>query len=1100
MGVAMQVAVRERTAVGELDAPRAATRAASLTRFHQRIAAEALTAKSGVGASRLAPALAQSAVDLNPHQIEAAAFALSSMATGGCVLADEVGLGKTIEAGLVLAQLAAEGRGRILILVPASLRNQWRDELSGKFGLESSVVDGVSARAAEKHGLKVNPFDTGGIVIASHAFAALRWDEVARVPWDLAVIDEAHRLRNAYRRDHKTGQALRKALRKCPKLLLTATPLQNDVMELLGLTSFIDDALLGTEDTFRLQFASGELTEDKAADLQERLGHVVIRTLRRQVKEYVKFTARRSLVEDFAPTAEEQELYDRVSEYLRREDAVAIPQSRRALLVLVYRKILASSTFALSHTLTKLADSLEGKLAGAECAAGADAFVDLSGFEEEAEEWSGSGKDDGKPRGAAAVNRMRDELSELRACAKLAASIRVNAKGDALERGLDRAFTVARACGWPQKAVVFTEFRRTQDYLKKILEARGYTTTSLSGDSGDADKRQALVEEFRNRTADPAHDRGGRRGPEPPVLQPRGELRPALEPAARRAAHRPLPSLRAAARRPRPQLPQPAERRRRPPVRPPLAEAGALRRRLRLVGRDPGRARERHRLRGTRPRHLPVVPLGRGDRRRLQRAPQGPGRTASRPGSPPRARSCSRSSTARCAASSASPRRSPARRWRSARPTRRPSCGACSRRASRRPLPEPPPGEARSKARRARLAKAAAEAVKTRPQEAVALLEVDARALPAQLQELAGCEGWWFAYKFGFDALACEERVAHVILWADGDRYRALPADATEAFAALPAREAKGGPRGGAIPMGTAQEDALAALSSRLLGDFAERSGASYDEQRERWDRSVEDGLIAQRRLADDAREAWSRARAALHDKSELPLRDRAGAPGACGARVPAPARRPASHRGAALWREGPGARRAEEEGGDAGAAEPGGHGLLAVRVGRLVQPLTLPSSPEGRGSRGIVRIERSASPSPSLLGEESGRVRGIVRIERPVSLAPRSGERAGERGRTHLPRVRGGGLQQEVDRDVDPARTGPREARAGDDAHDAAGEAVVLDRVRRHADALAGGEVHLRHQRAVEAGVLPERLLVAALQVGAVASSACRASRPPAP
>ena len=325
MGVGMQVAVRERTVMGELDTPRAAPRAASLTRFHQRISAEALTAKSGVGASRLAPALAQSAVDLNPHQIEAAAFALSSMATGGCVLADEVGLGKTIEAGLVLAQLAAEGRGRILILVPASLRNQWRDELSSKFGLESTVVDGISARAAEKHGLKVNPFDTGGIVVASHAFAALRWDEVARVPWDLAVIDEAHRLRNAYRRDHKTGQALRKALRKCPKLLLTATPLQNDVMELLGLTAFIDDALLGTEEAFRLQFASGELTEDKAADLQERLGHVVIRTLRRQVKEYVKFTARRSLVEDFAPTPEEQELYDRVSEYLRREDAVAIP-------------------------------------------------------------------------------------------------------------------------------------------------------------------------------------------------------------------------------------------------------------------------------------------------------------------------------------------------------------------------------------------------------------------------------------------------------------------------------------------------------------------------------------------------------------------------------------------------------------------------------------------------------------------------------------------------------------------------------------------------------------------------------------------------------
>src|SRR5512146_56832 len=313
MGGVSQVVSRARA-----DRPR-------LTGFHQRIAAEALTTRGGGGASRLAPALAHSAVDLNPHQIEAAALALASLATGGCVLADEVGLGKTVEAGLVLAQLAAEGRGRALILVPASLRVQWRDELRSKFDLDATVVDGASARAREKDGPARNPFDTGGIVIASHPFAALHGQAVERVAWDVAVIDEAHRLRNAYRREHKTGQALRKALRRCTKLLLTATPLQNDVMELLGLTSFIDDALLGTEDAFRLQFATGELTDDRAADLKERLGHVVVRTLRRQVKEYVKFTARRSLVEDFAPTSEEQELYDRVSEYLRRDDAVAIP-------------------------------------------------------------------------------------------------------------------------------------------------------------------------------------------------------------------------------------------------------------------------------------------------------------------------------------------------------------------------------------------------------------------------------------------------------------------------------------------------------------------------------------------------------------------------------------------------------------------------------------------------------------------------------------------------------------------------------------------------------------------------------------------------------
>ncbi len=139
------------------------------------------------------------------------------------------------------------------------------------------MVDGESARSRPG-----NPFDRPGVVIASTAFAALRSEELGRVPWDLAVLDEAHRMRNAWRRDHRTGQALRRALRRAPKLLLTATPLQNDLMELLGLSAFLDETLLGDEDSFRLRYASGELTADRAAELQARLAPVVFRTLRRQ--------------------------------------------------------------------------------------------------------------------------------------------------------------------------------------------------------------------------------------------------------------------------------------------------------------------------------------------------------------------------------------------------------------------------------------------------------------------------------------------------------------------------------------------------------------------------------------------------------------------------------------------------------------------------------------------------------------------------------------------------------------------------------------------------------------------------------------------------
>ncbi|HTP24991.1 MAG TPA: SNF2-related protein [Anaeromyxobacteraceae bacterium] len=867
MGVeGLGVAVHQRMATGDRGK-------ASLTRFHQRVAAEELSSRSGQGAFRLAPALAQSAVDLNPHQIEAAAFALSSLPTGGCILADEVGLGKTVEAGLVLAQLATEGRGRALVLVPASLRAQWRTELKTKFGLESVVAEGVSARTHERRGRLASPFEQGGIIIASHLFAALRVHEVARVRWDLAVIDEAHRLRNAYRRDHKTGQALRKALRKCPKLLLTATPLQNDLMELLGLTGLIDDALLGSEDAFRAQFATGELTADKAADLRERLAPVVIRTLRRQVKEHVKFTARRSLVEDFAPTSEEQRLYDRVSAYLRREDAMGIPRSRRALLVLVYRKILASSTFALSQTLHRLADSLEAKLAGAECAARVDAFLELADFEEEAEEWTTHGQEERLPAAAAALSRMRDELAELRACANLAGSVRSNAKGEALLRGLDRVFTVARACGWPEKAVVFTEFRRTQDYLRQILQTRGHSVTCLAGDSGGVDRRQALVDQFKRETQILLMTEAGAEGLnlqfcnlvvnfDLPWNPQRLEQR--IGRCHRYGQQRDVLVLNFLNRQN-------------------AADArlyDLLSQKLALFDGVFGSSDEILGALGSgldfEKRILDIYQSCRSpeeiDRAFLALREDLDGRIAAR----------------LCAARALLFERFDGEVRARLRLAEKAAREAVARREEDEealvrsvfdgehppPVPAPEDGD-RPVGRRARLAKAAAEAVRAQTREAVSFLEIDARALPASLCELRGREGWWFAYKFSFEALAAEEVVAHVVLFVDGDRYLSLQGDATDCFARLPARELRAIPLGCGLPVDGAQEEALAALFSRLATFFAERNGAIYDEARERLDRSTEDALSPARKQAEDAREAWARARAALCDGTDLPLRDR---------------------------------------------------------------------------------------------------------------------------------------------------------------------------------------------------------------------------------
>lgn len=166
--------------------------------------AHALSLQEPEGIGRLSQSLFDAQVDLNPHQIEAALFALQSPLSKGVILADEVGLGKTIEAGLVLCQLWAEKKRRILIICPASIRKQWALELQEKFHLPCRVLDTPAYRKLKKDG-NPRPFDAKVILICSYAFANRHQDEIRSIPLDLAVIDEAHKLRNCHRPSNKTG-------------------------------------------------------------------------------------------------------------------------------------------------------------------------------------------------------------------------------------------------------------------------------------------------------------------------------------------------------------------------------------------------------------------------------------------------------------------------------------------------------------------------------------------------------------------------------------------------------------------------------------------------------------------------------------------------------------------------------------------------------------------------------------------------------------------------------------------------------------------------------------------------------------------------------
>jgi len=420
-------------------------------------------------------ALFDAAVDLNPHQIEAALFALQSPLSKGVILADEVGLGKTIEAGIVLCQFWAERKRRLLVICPASIRKQWALELEEKFNLPATVLDARSWREALREGR--NPLQHRSIVIMSFHFASTMREEIRTVGWDLVIIDEAHKLRNAYRPSNKVGQGVRWATEDRRKLLLTATPLQNSLLELYGLSTLIDEHLFGDLNSFRAMYASAGSNLDA---LRQRLAGFCKRTLRNQVTEYIRYTERRPITIPFTPTDEEHALYEAVSTFLQREDSYALPHRQRHLTALLLRKLLASSSSAIAATLDKLRQRLE-TLRDAQQLADDPEFAEELVRDEEIEddlldEILANGAEEEGPPPPPVIDRARlkDEIQTLAALAARAREIPVDTRTGALLTALDSGFRELAATGAPRKALVFTESRRTQDYLKSYLEAHGY--------------------------------------------------------------------------------------------------------------------------------------------------------------------------------------------------------------------------------------------------------------------------------------------------------------------------------------------------------------------------------------------------------------------------------------------------------------------------------------------------------------------------------------------------------------------------------------------------------------------------------------------------
>ena len=403
-----------------------------LTPYHARYFALLLTRRS-VGVERYLPALSTASIDLHPHQIDAAVFATRSPFRDGVILADEEGLGKTVEAGIALLQAYLEKKTRLLVLCPPPLVEYWRNELRSKFSLPVVGLDELD--------------DSGGVVVLSYQKAYRQAGNLAAVPWDLCVLDEAHLIANAGPSGHMQANALQEALHRRPKYLVTATPMQNSLLDLYYLVRFIDDTTFPSDpEDFRARYMARKTHRDELANRAQMLCQ---RTLRRQAltMPFIKRTARTIIV---PPSPEEEALSRRLSLYFHRENLVAFPRVKEHRIRLTYWKMLASSPSALHASLLRLCERLADN-----------------------------------PEAA-------DELRELREIAAMTERIAPGSRATVFLDALNDAIWRLREAGVPERAVIFSENTDTLDSIRKLLCGHGYRPEDIVGYYGGSRSKHAL--------------------------------------------------------------------------------------------------------------------------------------------------------------------------------------------------------------------------------------------------------------------------------------------------------------------------------------------------------------------------------------------------------------------------------------------------------------------------------------------------------------------------------------------------------------------------------------------------------------------------------
>jgi SNF2 family DNA or RNA helicase len=415
-------------------------------------------------------------VEQLPHQIETVRKVLRHF-RGRVLLADEVGLGKTIEAGLLLREYLLRGLARrVLILVPSPLVSQWHEELLSKFGLEFAVPPRTSQADRPEY------WTGHDRVLASLSYAKSkrRADAVTQCSWDLVIVDEAHHCKN---RATKNWQLVN-SLKRRYLFLLTATPVQNNLLELYNLLTLLEPGHLKTESDFKRQYVRRGNPRDprNRERLRSLLGEVMVRNTRSLVQ--IDLPPRYAQTLLAHAHGEEEDLYHRLDEYLRLRKAP-----------------LEDRPHGGDESGYEIGDEPAGVVADVQMPSGdgadggsggqaSPAFSDLPPLTRMQLNvlLSASGSHPGAL--AQSLAKVAGADARARPLIDLAARIRRSAKDD-------RLLDILRQSGG-EKLLVFANFRQTLHHLQDLLRGEGVSFATYSGTESESEK-DAAVEAFRQR-------------------------------------------------------------------------------------------------------------------------------------------------------------------------------------------------------------------------------------------------------------------------------------------------------------------------------------------------------------------------------------------------------------------------------------------------------------------------------------------------------------------------------------------------------------------------------------------------------------------------